>query len=62
MTKGELIVACIKVMFDDTEMLDPETISDNPEYQSRTANIIESINRGFDEIAKIESYQRKHLF
>lgn len=60
MTKGELIVACIKVMFDnDTEMLDPETISDNPEYQSRTANIIESINRGFDEIAKNRKLPKK---
>ena len=45
-TKGELIAACIKLMFDnDTNILDPENISDDPEYASRTANIIESINR-----------------
>lgn len=60
MTKGELIVACIKIMFDnDIEQLEPLNISDNPDYASRTVNIIESINRGFDEIAKAKKLDRK---
>lgn len=62
MTKGELIVACIKTMFDnDTERLDAETISDNPDYTSRTVNIIEAINRGFDEVAKARKLPKKTL-
>lgn len=61
-TKGELIAACIKLMFDnDTNILDPENISDDPEYASRTANIIESINRAFNEVAKAEQLPRKRL-
>lgn len=62
MTKGELIVACIKMMFDnDIEQLDPLTISENLDYTSRTANIIEAINRGFDEVAKARKLPKKTL-
>lgn len=60
MTKGELIVACIKLMFDnDVEQLDATTISDITEYHSRTMNIVEVINRGFDEVAKARKLPRK---
>jgi hypothetical protein len=62
MTKGELIVACIKTMFDnDIEQLDPLTISENLDYASRTVNIIECINRAFDEIAKAKKLPKKTL-
>jgi hypothetical protein len=59
-TKGELIVACIKLMFDnDNEELDPSSISDNPNYSNRTANIIESINRAITEIVKAKRLPKK---
>lgn len=62
MIKGELIVACIKQMFDnDTDRLDPNTISDNADYIGRTNNIIEVINRGFDEVAKARKLPKKTL-
>ncbi len=55
MTKGELIVACIKLMFDnDDEQLDPEAISEMEEYKDRTANIIESINRGYSRVIALK--------
>lgn len=62
MTKGELIVASIKLMFDnDTEHLDTDTISDNTNYISRTANIVESYNRAMNEIAKAGKLPKKTL-
>lgn len=62
MTKGELIVACIKLMFDnDTDRLDANIISDNADYIGRTNNIIEVINRGFDEVAKARKLPKKTL-
>ena len=55
MTKGELIVACLKLMYEnDTEVLDPATISDEDDYKSKTVNICESINRALSEIAKAD--------
>lgn len=45
MTKGELISACIKLMFDNNEQIDTSIVSDDETYQDRTNNIIESINR-----------------
>lgn len=57
MTKGDLIVACIKIMYDNNDddinqRVDEISISNNEEYKSKTINIIESINRALDEIAK----------
>ncbi len=61
-TKGELITACVKLMYDnDTEMIDTTTVSENPEYSSRTVNIIESINRAFSEVAKAEYLPKKKI-
>lgn len=59
-TKGELIVACLKQMFvNDGQLLDTETISQNTEYSSYTVNIIESINRAINEIAKADRLPKK---
>lgn len=61
-TKGELIVACIKLMFDNDEQeLDPTTISENADYHARTMNIIESINRAMLEIANNEKLPKKTI-
>lgn len=62
-TKGELVTACIKLMFDNGEAyIDPTNVSftlqdgettptgsdiEAAEYAHRTANIIEAINRAF---------------
>ena len=60
-TKGELITACIKLMYDNTDRyIDPDNVSfagesaddistkvESAEYAHRTANIIEAINRAF---------------
>lgn len=51
MTKGELIVSCIKSMFRNADNhLDPDTISEQDEYFEITANVIECINRGLTRI------------
>ena len=55
MTKGDLIVACLKLMYENNdEQLDVEEISSQDEYKSKTVNIIESINRALSEIAKAD--------
>ena len=67
-TKGELITACIKLMYDNTDSyIDPENVSftlqegegtptandiESAEYAHRTVNIIEAINRAFHRIAQ----------
>jgi hypothetical protein len=61
-TKGELIVACIKLMFDNDEQeLIPDEISENSEYHARTKNIVESINRAMLEIANNEKLPKKTI-
>lgn len=69
MTKGELIVACLKLMFenddvsfyeddndDTTNEVNVTNISGDLDYKSKTANIIESINRALSEIAKADKF------
>jgi hypothetical protein len=75
MTKGELIAACLKLMYenDDVSFYAPEldeneededsyeqtttsNISEDSDYKSKTANIIESINRALSEIAKADKF------
>ena len=57
MTKGELIVACLKLMFEvDDSKIDASIISTNEDYNSQYGskinNMIESINRAFMEVQK----------
>lgn len=60
MTKGELIVACIKLMYDNnTEQIDTLAISSNPNYTERTANIVESINRALYRILELGKIPKK---
>lgn len=62
MTKGELIVASIKLMFDNGDVdLDPSKISANYDYQDRTKNIIESINRALYRIQTANKLPKKFL-
>lgn len=55
MTKGELITACVKLMFDnDDVVIDPTTVSEESDYASRTVNIIESINRALNRLSLLK--------
>ncbi len=55
MTKGELITACIKLMFDnDDVVIDNTTVSAESDYASRTVNIIESINRAIHRLSLLK--------
>lgn len=61
MTKGELIVACLKLMYENDNVSfyeddEVESISEDIDYKSKTANIIESINRALTEIAKADKF------
>lgn len=62
MTKGELIVASIKIMFDNGDVqLDSTDISNNLDYEDRTKNIIESINRGLHRVHSAGKIPNKYF-
>lgn len=62
MTLGELKVSCIKLMFDnDSVDIDPSTVSNNTEYNMRTVNIVESINRALHRVANAGKLPKKTL-
>lgn len=65
MKKGELILACLKLVFDiDNINIDDEVDSittDNADLQSRIVNIPYSIDRALNEIAKNEKLPKKTI-
>lgn len=57
MTKGELIVACLEIMFENDGIdIDPAIVSSdedyNNQYGSKIVNMVNSINRGLMEVQK----------
>ncbi len=59
MTKGELIVSCLKLIENAQTELDSTTISSDPNYLDYTRSIVESINRGLNEVAKMRKLPKK---
>lgn len=63
MTKGELITACVKLMYDNDDVqIDPEVVSNESDYASRTVNIIESINRAFIRLSLLKKLPFKTFY
>lgn len=63
MTKGQLITACIKLMYDnDDTPIDPEVVSKESDYASRTVNIVESINRAFIRLSLLKKLPFKVFY
>lgn len=63
MTKGQLITACVKLMYDNDDVqIDPDTVSSESDYASRTVNIIESINRAFIRLSLLKKLPFKVFY
>lgn len=58
MTRGELIVACLKLMYENEGELDSKIISSNADYEDSIANILPSIHRALNRIATSEKLPR----
>ena len=55
MTKGDLIVKCLKLLNEnDGEQIDPLVVSELSEYKERTVNIVPSINRALNRLAEMK--------
>ena len=62
MTKGELIVKCLKLLNEnDGEQIDPEVVSEDDAYLERTVNIIPSINRALNRLAEMRKLPVKKI-
>lgn len=55
MTKGELIVKCLKLLNEnDGVNIESDTVSEDPDYLERTVNIVPSINRALNRLAEMK--------
>lgn len=55
MTKGQLIVNCIKLLNENnSEQIDDTTVSNNPEFLDRTTVIVPSINRALLRLSELK--------
>lgn len=61
MTKGELISACLKLMFENDEQIDTDVVSNDLNYKYKTNNILESINRAFIRLEQLNKLPMRSI-